>query len=263
MAAGRQTVVDQRPVDAVARVGYAVSGVLHLLIGWLAAQTALGGGGQSADQSGALAQIASQPFGRVLLWGGVAGFLALGLLYLSQLAWGSPRGADRLKAGGKGVVYLALAWTTFGFARGSGGSSSSQQSRDVTAKLLGLPGGRLVVALIGLAVVGVGVYHVVKGWKRKFLRDLQGGTEGQLGHAVVTTAIVGYVAKGIALALVGALFVVAAAKQNPSEATGLDGALHTLREQPFGVALLLVIAAGLAAFGVYSFARARFGRLPR
>jgi hypothetical protein len=30
--------------------------------------------------------------------------------------------------------------------------------------------GRLLVSLVGLAVIGVGGYHVVKGWTRKFLR---------------------------------------------------------------------------------------------
>jgi hypothetical protein len=252
----------ERQVERVARVGYAVSGLLHLLIGWVAVQMAFGGGGgRSADQSGALAQIAAQPFGRILLWLGMVGFVALGLLYLSGTAWGPQKTSERVKSGGKALVYLALAWTTFGFARGSG-SSSSQQSADVTAKLLGLPGGRLVVAAVGLVVVGVGVYHVVKGWTKKFLRDLQGGPEGQLGDAVVKLAMAGYIAKGVALGVVGLLFAVAAVQSDPSEATGLDGALARLREQPFGVVLLVVAGLGLAAYGVYSFARARYGRLP-
>ena len=262
MADGRTRVANRPALDKLARLGYAVSGLLHLLIGALAVQTGFGGGGRSADQSGALAQIAAQPFGRVLLWAAVAGFAALGVLYLSQAIGGWQRPGERVKAGGKSLVYLALAWTSFGFARGSGGSSG-QQSADVTARLLELPGGRLLVVAIGLLVVGVGVYHVAKGWQKKFLRDLDGGTEGTLGDAVVKTATVGYIAKGIALVVVGLLFVVAAVQVDPSEATGLDGALHTLREQPLGVLLLVVVGAGLAAFGVYCFARARYGRLPR
>jgi hypothetical protein len=251
----------QRTVEPLARIGYALSGLLHLLIGTLAVRVALGGGG-SADQSGALSQVAAQPFGRALLWVGVVGFVALALVYVSAAVWGPQRSGERVRSAAKALVYLALAWTALGFARGSGGSSS-RQSADVTARLLGLPGGRLLVVVIGLVVVGVGGYHVAKGSRKKFLRDLRGGVEGQLGGAVVKTGTVGYVAKGVALVVVGLLFVVAAVRSDPSQATGLDGALRALREQPFGVVLLLVVAVGLAAFGVYSIARARYGRLPR
>jgi hypothetical protein len=250
-------------LQLLARIGYAVSGVLHLLIGWIALRMAFGGGGgQSADQSGALAQVASEPWGAPVLWVGVVGFAALGLLHLSETAWSVEATGDRVKAGAKGLVYLALAWTTFRFATG-GSSSSSQQSADATATLLSLPGGVLLVSAVGLVVVGVGAYHVHKGWTKKFLTDLEGGTAGQLGSAVVRLGTFGYVAKGVALAVVGILFVVAAVQSDPSEATGLDGALSSLREQPFGAPVLAVIGLGLVAYGLYSFARARYGQLHR
>ena len=44
-------------------------------------------------------------------------------------------------------------------------------------------------------------------------------------------------------------------------ASGLDGALHTLRDQPLGPVLLTAVAVGLAAYGVYSFARARYAKV--
>lgn len=245
----------------VARVGYAVSGVVHLLIGWLALQSALGGGGTSADQSGALSRIAAQPFGELLLWVGVAGFVALGLIHLSRGVWTSQRTAERVKDVAKGVVYLALAWTTYGFASGAG-SSSSEQSADATRRLMEMPGGRLLVGVVGLVVLGVAGHHVIKGARKRFLEDLQGaGTAGRRGSAVVRLGMVGYIGKGVALAVVGLLFGVAAWQADPSEATGLDGALDALRQQPFGAGLLVVVAAGLIAYGLYSFVRARYGRI--
>ena len=48
--------------------GYIVSGLLHLTIGYLAIRIALGSGGGSADQSGALAAVATKPGGIVALW---------------------------------------------------------------------------------------------------------------------------------------------------------------------------------------------------
>lgn len=256
--------------ELAARTGYAVSGVLHVLIGVLALQVALGSGGQQADQSGAFGTVASTPFGAAALWFFVLGFVALGAWEVAKAVRGAPptsaggagsRDAGwRAKAAGRAVVYLALAAAAFAYARG-GGSSSEQQAADLTARLMSAPGGRLLVALAGVAIVGVGVYHVVKGWKKKFLQDLHRLPSGTAGRVVERFGVWGYVLKGVALGIVGVLFVVAAAKADPAAAGGLDQALHTLREQPGGPFLLGVVALGFVAYGGYAFARARFGRL--
>jgi hypothetical protein len=238
-----------------------VSGVLHILIGVLALRVAFGSPGQQADQSGALGTIAGTPFGAVVLWFSVVAFVALGAWQVAKAVHGSGGGAgDRAKAVGRAVVYAGLALTALSFARG-GGSSSSAQTADLTAKLMGAPAGRLLVAALGIAIVAVGVYHVVKGAKQKFLEDLQRLPSGSAGPVVRRLGVVGYVAKGVALAIVGVLFVTAAAQADPSKATGLDGALHTLRDQPAGVVLLVIVALGFVAFGAYSFVRARYGRI--
>ncbi|WP_421734154.1 DUF1206 domain-containing protein [Cellulomonas sp.] len=266
MVATSSTENAQRGWELAARAGYAVSGVLHILIGVLALRVALGSGAQQADQSGALGTIAATPFGSVVLWFSVVAFLALGAWQVAKAIHGSPSGAgsggagERAKAAGRAVVYLALALTALSFARG-GGSSSSAQTADTTAKLMGAPGGRLLVAALGLAIVGVGAYHVYKGAKKKFLEDLHRLPSGAAGPVVRRLGVVGYVAKGVALAIVGVLFVTAAAQADPSKATGLDGALHTLRDQPAGVVLLVIVALGFVAYGVYSFVRARYGRI--
>ena len=244
-----------------ARVGYAVSGVLHLLIGWIALQLASSASGKSADQSGALQALAGNSVGRLTLWLAVVGFLALGLW---QLAYGlaarpsadSSPWAVRAKGISKAVLYLALAWTSFSTAKGRP-SSSKAQSADFTATLLQHTGGRLLVGVIGLVVIGVGGYHVVKGWTKKFLQDLS----EHPGTLATRAGVVGYIAKGVALAVVGVLFVTAAAQNSASKATGLDGALRTLRQQPAGPWLLTAVALGIAAYGVYSFARARHARV--
>jgi Domain of Unknown Function (DUF1206) len=163
-------------VQTGARVGYAVNGLLHLLIGGIALQVAWSGSGTSADQSGALQTLAGNSLGRLTLWVAVLGFLALGLWQLAnglatRSAAGSSQWAVRGKSISKAIVYLALAWTCFSFAKGKP-SSSKAQSADFTATLLQQTGGRLLVAVVGLVVIGVGGYHVVKGWTRKFLQDL-------------------------------------------------------------------------------------------
>lgn len=251
-------------LERVARVGFAVNGLLHILIGVIAMQLAIGGGsGESADQTGALGQVAEQPFGRVVLWFGVLGFVGLALWQLTEAAVtraGDDDTKRRAISGGKAVVYLALTWTTLSFARG-GSSSSGETSSGFTATLMESTPGRVLVGVLGLGVVGVGVYQVHKGATKKFMEDLKGTGGGNVGDAVVRLGMAGYIARGSALALVGVLFVFAAVQQDPEDATGLDGALRTLREQPYGAAMLAVVAVGFVAFGIYSFARARYAKL--
>jgi len=261
VADGAGRVEGQPVLQFGVRVGYAVSGVLHLLIGWIALQVAWSGSGDSADLAGAFGTLAGGSLGRLPLWLAVVGFVALGLW---QFAYGlavrpgkdSSPWALRAKGISKAVLYFALAWTSFSAATGEP-QSSKAQSVDFTATLLQQTGGRLLVSLVGLAVIGVGVYHVVKGWTRKFLQDLS----EHPGRLATRAGVAGYVSKGLALAVVGVLFVTAAVQNSSGSATGLDGALRSLRQQPVGPWLLTAVALGIATYGGYSFVRARYAHL--
>lgn len=245
---------DHPVVEWGARLGYAASGVLHLVLAWLTVQIATGSGGQ-ASQSGALATVAHQPFGLFLLWVLAVGFALLSLWQVTEI-FTSREAFDKGKAIGKAVLYAALAYTGFVFALG-GHTSSNKQTKDFTHSLMDAPAGRLLVGLLGLVIIGVALYHVYKGWKKKFLEDLQ----EHPGHWAVVAARVGYIGKGIALVAVGVLFIAAAVQQQIGKTTGLDGALKSLRDLPAGPVILVGIALGLAAYGVYSFARARYARV--
>ncbi|MBZ5741003.1 DUF1206 domain-containing protein [Nocardioides mangrovi] len=245
---------DHPVVEWGARLGYAASGVLHLVLAWLIAQIAVGAGAH-ASQSGAVGTLARQPFGQFLLWVLVAGFALLALWQATEVVT-SREAFDKAKAGGKTVLYAALAWTAGVFAVG-GHTSSNKQTQDFTRTLMDAPAGRLLVGLVGLAIVGVAIYHIYKGWKKKFLEDLQ----EHPGRWAVVAARVGYIGKGIALVAVGFLFITAAWQQQAGDVTGLDGALKSLRDLPAGAVLLIGIALGFAAYGVYSFARGRYARV--
>lgn len=246
---------DSPVLEAGARLGYAASGVLHLVIAWIAVQLAWFGGGAEADQSGALNALARTGLGSAPLWVAIVGFTLLALWQVTEVIGRRDVGA-RLKSAAKAVLYLALAWSTLAVVRGSG-SSSSQQSVDFTASLMDRPFGRTLVGLVGAAVIVVGGYHVVKGARATFLEDLR----GHPGTWAVRAGRFGYAAKGVALVVVGALFVSAAVARRPEQAQGLDGALRTLLEAPFGAPLLTIVGLGLAAFGGYSFVRARYARV--
>jgi hypothetical protein len=260
---------DSRTLERLARVGLTAYGIVHLLIAWLALQLAWGGGGGSADQSGAMATLADKPLGKALLWVLVVGLAALAVWQLAEVlrhrAGLQGSGDARKKAVGKVVksvakaaVYVFLAVTALRFATGSGKSSASQQQSTV-AGVFGWPGGRFLVGIAALVVIGVGVYHVRKGLTEHFLKeiDVAQASAGQR-RVIERLGQVGYPAKGVALALVGGLLGWAAITFDPAKASGLDGAMRTLLDAPFGRVLLTLVAVGIAAFGVFSFFRARF-----
>lgn len=249
----------RRAWEVAARGGYAASGLVHLLIGVLAVQLAVGGGQGSADQTGAFAQIATTPFGTVALWVSVVAFVALAAWQgASALSGAAGDTGERLEAGGKAVMYLALAVTAFGVLQGAG---SADGTSSFTGRLMQAPAGRVLVALVGLGVLVVAAHHVRKGWRRTFLEDLRRLPAGRTGRWAERAGVVGYVAKGVALGVVGALFVLAALHADPGEAGGLDAALQTLRDAPAGPFLLVLVAVGLVAFGAYCGVRARFARM--
>ncbi|MFD1213075.1 DUF1206 domain-containing protein, partial [Arthrobacter sp. GCM10027362] len=204
--------------------------------------------------------------GAVLLWAGLVGAAALALWQVLEAAFGGRllEGRDRLKyrlkSAGLAVVFAALAATFGSFALG-GGSDTGEKSRDASTALMQAPGGPVLLFLVGAALVAAGAYYVFKGARRKFLQDLQQLPAGSLGRAVTGTGTAGYLGKGAALAVLGVLFAVAAVRHNPAQATGLDGALKGLRDQPYGDVALIVVAAGLICYGLYLAARARYAKM--
>jgi len=256
-------------LENLARVGLVAYGVVHLLVAWLALQLAWGGGGQSADQSGAMGTLAQQSFGKPLLWIIAIGLIALAVWQAAEaLRWRgalSGGGDQKKKAAwkigksiGKAVIYAALAVTAIQFALGSG-QSSSQQQQQRTAGVFSWPGGRWLVALAGLALIASGVYHVYKGVTKKFLKQIDlAEAPPKTTRLITRLGQAGFPAKGVALALVGALLGYAAITFDPSKARGLDGAMHTILDAPFGKWLLTLVALGIVAFGAFLLARARY-----
>lgn len=259
-------VAESRPVKIGARVGLFAYGITHLLIGWLALQVAFGGGGgEKTDQGGAFQELAQQPFGRVLLWVLVVGFVATALWRLTQAIWGfgyvsetTKKIRRKVSSGVKVVIFAGLAVLAGQTAAGGGGGGGGQKA---TAGLLGLPGGPFLVGAAGLVIVVVGGAKVYAGWKKKFLDDMSLPSDRRAKEVAERTGQVGFIAKGIATALIGVLVLVAAVTFDPAKASGLDAALKGLVAQPFGPYLLGVVALGLIAYGIFCFFDARYHRV--
>lgn len=244
----------------VARAGFAFVGLLHILIAWLALQVALGGSGKNADQSSAVGQIASAPGGPVLLWAGVicCAALAVWMVIDAVAKWRREGKATKaLGPGGTAIAYFGLTWLFVSFALGNQ-KNSSQQSQQTTANVLSIPFGPVVLFIAGLVVLGIGVYFGFRGVTRGFLGKDAQPTEAAPDWVKVVGSV-GYTAKGVAVAVVGILILVAAVHNDPKQQSGLDGALKSLASQPFGGWILGAVALGLACYGVYSAARAKYG----
>jgi Domain of Unknown Function (DUF1206) len=251
--------------ERLARAGYVVNGLVHLIVGYLAIRIACGEGG-TADQTGALATLATKPGGPFVLWVAASALLTLGMWRLVETALGRSSDRDsersssavweRAKAFGLAAVYFAFAYSAFGFARGAGRSADGQNS-SISARLMQTTAGTLALIACGVIIVAVGGYHIYKGASRNFVGDLKGRT----GDLVRRLGTVGYIAKGLVIAATGALVVVAACRSEPKKAAGLDGALKTLGAQPYGPALLVAAGLGIITYGLYSFVMARYAKM--
>jgi hypothetical protein len=252
-------------LDHLVRAGLVAYGVVHLLIGWLAIQLAFGDHSKKASTKGAMQELAQGPFGKVLVWAVAIGMFLLVLWRVIEAAVGhrdAEEGAKRIRKRAtsalKAVLYAAIGFSALKVATGSGGGGGSA-SKGMTAKLMGLPGGQFLVILVGLAIIGYGGAVAWRGWKEKFAEHLD--TEGKMGMsgaAFLTFGQVGYIAKGISLAIVGGLFGYAGITHRSQESGGLDQALQKVLEQPFGQILLVAMALGIICYGLFCFARARY-----
>jgi hypothetical protein len=256
---------NSRALVIAARAGFVVSGLLHVLTGSVAIRLAFGKAGQ-ADQGGAVAQLAVQPEGLLLLWTGFAACVALALWQTGNAVFGygqleaKKEVGNRLSAGAKAVVFAVMALT---FAASASGNSknSGQSTSDFTVSIMKAPGGPFLLIAIGAAVAVVGIVFVVLGFKASFKKDLR-LPPSATGRSVITgLGVVGYMAEGIALFLVGLLFIIATVTARPQESTGLDGGLKALREQPYGVYMLTAVGAGLICYGLYLMVKAKFARM--
>src|SRR2546421_1060792 len=268
-----RTAASSRWMTILARLGYAAKGVVYLIIGWLAVQVAIGAGGKTTDQRGALQTIYEQPFGKFLLAIVIIGLIGFAIWCFLQ-AWFDTegKGSDlkgiigRLGYAIAGVSYAILAFGAFQLVTRTGTSSATKSTttstQDVTAQLLNHSWGVAVVVLLGLIIIGVACYMFAKAYTAKFQRRLLlTGLSAQLRRGVIFLGRFGYAALGVVFSIIGIFLIVAAVQHNPHEAKGLDSALRTLAQQPFGPVLLGIVALGLVAYGVYSFVEARYRRV--
>jgi hypothetical protein len=260
---------NDRIVEFAGRAGLVSRGAIWIVTGALAARLAFEGNtepGAEPDKNGALHTVARQPFGRGLLLVLAVGFAAMVAWSVAEIArkrdgkrsghWG-----HRLVAAGRAAIYVALAVSTMKLVVGGGSNSGTQEK--LTARVLGWPGGRLLVGAVALALLGAAgfnIYRAVsrryeKHWDRKRMdaraRRIAGPIEaiGNFGHAMV-------------FAVVGWFLSMAALQFDPTEPKSLDESLSKLVHEPHGRPVCMLVAAGMVAWALNAFAQSRWREIP-
>ena len=265
-----EPVVHNKWMKGLTRVGYVARGVLFIVIGFLAFEAAIGKqGGNLTDQNGAMASLAGQPFGKILLIAMVIGLIGFSL-------WGFVRAIfDPLDVGHdkkgilarvgfliSGVSYGALVFPFVQLLLGSGSAptkTQTQTTQDMTAQILGNPLGAILIAAVGLAVIAWSAMQLYSAYTGKFAKDFK---KSEMNAAeekwTLIAGRIGIGARAVVFALIGFFLIQAALHVDPKQAVGLDGALWKLTQQPEGPILLGLVSLGLIIFGVYSMLAARW-----
>lgn len=250
-------------VQRLARLGLLGRGTLYVVVAVLAANIARGSRAQ-ADRQGALRVVGDSVLGRVALAAVAIGFAgyAFWRLLEATVRPGEKKWPGRVAALAKAGLYTAFTVTTMEYVLTHESESANRKHMGLASRVLGWPLGRWIVAAAGLALVGAGVFNVYRGVSGRFRKHLK---EHELAKEarpwVYVVAVFGLVSRGVAFALVGFFVVQAAVTYDAKKAQGLDASLRSLAKAPYGRPLLVVVAAGLAAFGLWCFLESRYRKV--
>ena len=240
------------------RAGYSSRAAVYLIIGGLALWAAFYGG-SAEGSTGALEALRTVPFGQILLW-----IVGLGLWcyalwrFLCAAMDLEERGTDgtgiiaRIGQTVTGLIHLGLGLTAIQLAMGG---SSGSGPETIVGMVLSMPGGRWITGIVGVIVIGTGLFYVHKGYAEKFRKYLAADPTME---RLVPAAKAGLMAHGGVIALLGVFVIFAALRSDASEAGGFGAAFEAIRAQAYGRVLLAFVALGMLCYAIYNLIEARY-----
>ncbi|MDQ1705275.1 MAG: hypothetical protein QOF18_1641 [Frankiaceae bacterium] len=257
-----------RTARGVARAGLVARSMFYLLLTYLTVRVAVDGGspGRQTNANGALTVIAQDPIGMAAIAAAALGFLALGVVRVAGAVRDrSAQTQQRMLTALQGTFYVALTWVPLSFLLGSRDTGSEQAQHTETARVLGWPGGRFLIAGVGLVVLGVCGYQIRMALRQDFTDGLGlRAAPRWVCRLVAAAGTVGIAARALVFLPVGVFLIVSAVQADPRHAKGLDAELALLARQSWwGPAILGVVALGLGVFALYSLLEARYRRVGR
>lgn len=273
MTAVAEQIRDSDWPERIGRVGIAARGVIYASVALMAFQVASGDQGKEIDRQGALEGVSHQPLGEALLVLLAGGFVAHVAWRVMKAITGASEGRDdedgsketgrRILDLGRAAIYVSLTVTTIRVLnRDSDSGSSDERAKSFSAELMSNSLGRWLVIAIGLGLVVTGIVLLVRAGRQKFEEHLDLGEMSTWQRTwLPRLGTVGYGARGVVAALVGAFVVQSGVTFDPHKAEGISGALNRLANRPFGPGLLTAVGLGLLAFGLFSFVEARYRKV--
>ncbi len=246
--------------ELTAKLGYAARGIVFLLVAILALFSGIAGG--QPETKTAISTLLQQPLGRV--WVGLIGLGLLGFVawrLAQSIADADGQGNDgralviRAALLGSAVTYTGLAVYALGHAVSASGDTGGSGEKGLAQWVMSQPFGSYVAIAIGIGLIVGGIVTGAKGAFRKFEKYISFPDRSGLLSYI---CIYGLIARGAVFSVTGILFAYAGFKVDPEQAGGIADALEWLRELPFGSLLYVIIAIGLAAFGVYNLVAAKY-----
>jgi hypothetical protein len=256
-------------VEGMARYGLVAKGISYGLVGALAVAVAVSDAGKATSRQGALAIVADESFGPILLVPLVLGFACYALWRLAEALFDrSGEGSDAMalakRAGyvGRAVIYAGLTFITLQLLLGRHGTGAHEQQRRLTARVLDWPAGRWIVGAAGVVLISVGLYNAYRAVTQKFEEHWNEAEMGPTARRwLPRVSSLGLLSRFVVFSLIGVFVVKAAYEYDPNETIGLDGVLRKLVQTSYGPVLLFVVAAGLICYALFSFVEARYRRV--
>jgi hypothetical protein len=240
---------DETKFQWLARLGFAVRGLLYIVIALLVIMT-----GRTEDLTGAMEYL-GHGVGRGLLFVMVAGMTGYGLWRMTDAAFGMESGRHHAKAwrlriasATSAAIYLFLAYKALRIILQ--GYAHSGDAHQHVAQALHLPAGMFLLGIAAAVLIGAGLVQLYKAGTCSFLRHLDQQARLPLAKWL---GRIGFAARGVIFVTVGLLLARAALDHSAAEAGGLEEALDALRGP-----LEVPVAAGLLVFGLYSLIEARY-----
>lgn len=252
--------------EKFARFGFVSKGIVYFLMGTLSVLAAMGLSRENGDKSEAFRLIYEQPYGRVILIAITLGLLGYVMLRLFQAFKNTENKGkdfkgvlDRIGYGMSAILYLAIGIYAMKLVFEGASSEGGDSRQFIVSKVFEYPGGEYIVGIASFIVIGMGIYQITRGVTGKFMKKVN-LYKSNMKDAFKTTGMIGYIARGIVLGIIGYFLFHAAWLSNPSEAQGTSAAFDFLQNK-FGSVMMALVAAGLAAYGVFCFVKAKYQRI--
>lgn len=269
-----QEVIREHPgITLVGRIGWFAKGLVYLVAGILALMVALRslgwkqGDSGEASPTGAIKEVAHHNFG-----GPVLVILALGLIVyaLWRLIAAILPGSHEMKVVVLRVAYVisAIMYATFAvtafqvLSASNDDPNGNSKVTDLSRSIMKNGAGRLLIGVVGAALIGAGIYRANKGRTEDVTQELDmSGMSAPRHEWTRRLGAIGEIGRGVALFLIGFFLIRAAVTYDAAQATGLDGVLRRAAENAWSRILVIVVAIGFVCYGAFclaTFTRRRF-----